>query len=152
MSEASTDQALIGDDDGVHDRSWYGTWLPRIALATILVAALWFGSIWVFSSTAGFILTLLLSAFIALALLPGVERLTKRGWKRGAAAGFVMLIFFLVSLVFVAAMASLVIGQVTQLVERLPEYAESVTVWLNDTFSIELDIAGGYKCDPISRR
>lgn len=140
MSDTTVDQPADVSEGG--GRSWYGTWLPRIALGTILVAAFWFGSIWVFSSTADFILTLILSGFIALALLPGVERLTKRGWKRGAAAGFVMLIFFLISLVFVAAMASLVIGQMVQLVERLPEYADRITVWLNDNLSIELDISG----------
>ena len=137
-----SDTGLDTDATGQSEPSWYGHWLPRIAIGTIFVATFWFGSIWVFSSTTDFLLTLLISAFIALALLPGVEKLSARGWKRGAAAGFVMLIFALIALVFIVAMASLVVGQVTQLVEKLPEYADTVTVWLNDTFSIELDIGG----------
>ena len=97
MSDTTIDQPLDTGDEEAPQRSWYGVWLPRLAVGTILVAAFWFGSIWVFSSTTDFLLTLILSGFIALALLPGVERLTKRGWKRGAAAGFVMLIFFLIA-------------------------------------------------------
>ncbi|MDJ0790352.1 MAG: AI-2E family transporter [Acidimicrobiia bacterium] len=137
-----TDTTLTEPTETEEGHSWYRTWLPRLAGGTVVVAAFWFGSIWVFSSTTDFLLTLILSVFIALALLPGVERLTKRGWKRGAAAGFVMFVFLLIAIVFVAAMASLVIGQISQLIERLPEYADRVTVWVNDTFSVELDVSG----------
>ena len=62
----------------------------------------------------------------------------------GAAApqpALVMFIGLLVVLVFSAAIFSLLIGQVTQLVDRLPEYVDSVTVWLNDTVSLDIDTA-----------
>ena len=137
-----SDAPMPSVDEEIPEKSWYGSWLPRLAAATIVVATMWFGSIWVFSSTSDFLLTLLISAFIALALLPGVEKLAARGWKRGAAAGAVMAIFFAIAIVFIVAMASLVVGQITQLVDKLPTYADQVTVWLNDTFSITLDIDG----------
>ena len=74
-----------------HGPSWYRVWLPRAALVTLVAVTVVYGSVWVFGSTSGFLLTLVLSAFISFALLPAVEVLARRGWRRGAATGVVML-------------------------------------------------------------
>jgi len=121
---------------------WYWHWFPRIIFIAVVFSAAWFGSIWVFTSTSAFLLTLLISAFVALALLPGVEKLVARGWRRGAAAGVVMLIFFLIAGVFAVAMASLVVGQLISLIDAIPGYADNIAVWINDNFGVEVDIAG----------
>jgi predicted PurR-regulated permease PerM len=123
------------------EKSWYAVWLPRFAAAILVVLIVGFGVTWVFESTTDFLLMLLVAFFLAFAMLPAVDALSRRGWRRGAATGLVMFIGLLVVLVFSAAIFSLLIGQVTQLVDRLPEYVDSVTVWLNDTVSVDIDTA-----------
>lgn len=118
---------------------WYGVWMPRVAAATIVVAATWFGAIWVFSSTTGFLTLLLLSVFLGFALLPGVELLTRRGWSRGAATGVVMIVGAVLALAFVVAMTTVVVGQVANLIAQLPQHIETATPWLRENLGIELD-------------
>jgi predicted PurR-regulated permease PerM len=120
---------------------WYGVWLPRAAATTIVVAATWFGAIWVFSSSTGFLTLLLLSAFLGFALLPGVESLTRRGWSRGAATGVVMAVGAVVAVAFVVAMTTVVVGQVASLIDQLPQYIETATPWLRETLGVDLDTA-----------
>ena len=66
--------------------SWNRTWLPRAALLTVTIMGVGFGVRWAFISASGLILTTILSIFIAFALLPAVEILSKRGWRRGTSA------------------------------------------------------------------
>lgn len=126
--------------DGSTGRGWYGEWIPRLAAGTVVIAACWFGAIWVFGSTTGFLVTIVISAFVSFALLPAVERLANRGWRRGAATGLVMVVALLVAGVFVFAITGVVIDQIVALVRNLPDYAESVTVWLNESFGLDVDL------------
>ena len=120
--------------------SWYGTWLPRIALATIIVLATWYGSQWVFTSTSDFLLTLVMSVFIAFAMLPGVEHLYRRGWKRGTSAGLVMAVGLLIALVFALAISNVLAQQVGDLIQALPDMIDTVVVWVDNTFAVALDL------------
>ena len=67
-------------------KTWYEIWLPRISLALIVLMVVGFGVQWVFTSTSSFLITLIMAFFVAFALLPAVEFLSRRGWRRGAAA------------------------------------------------------------------
>lgn len=118
---------------------WYRVWLPRAVVATIAVAAAWFGAIWVFSSTTGFLMILLIATFLSFAMLPGVEGLVRRGWRRGAAAGFVMAIGAVVVVAFVGAMTTVVVGQVANLVGEMPRYLDTAAPWVRDNLGIPLD-------------
>ena len=71
--------------------TWYEIWLPRIAVATLLLLVVGFGGSWVFTSISDFLITLLIAFFLAFAMLPAVDWLSRRGWRRGAATGIVML-------------------------------------------------------------
>jgi len=119
--------------------SWYGTWLPRVAASTLVVVIVVFGSRWVFGSTANFLVVLLLAVFIAFALLPAVEMLARRGWRRGPATAAVMFGGAVMAMVFVLAMTQVVIGQVIALIENAPTYLESISIWLNETFGIDAE-------------
>jgi predicted PurR-regulated permease PerM len=119
---------------------WYSVWLPRLTVAILVVLAVGFGVQWVFSSTAGFLLTVVMSFFVAFALLPAVEWLTRRGWRRGAAAGVVMVCGAAIAGVFVFAIVNVFIGQFTNFVEALPGIVDTVARWLSDTLGVELDL------------
>jgi predicted PurR-regulated permease PerM len=122
------------------EKNWYEIWLPRLSIAILVGLAVWFGATWVFSSTASFMITLIMSFFIAFAMLPAVQWLTRRGWRRGAAAGLVMVIGGLIAGVFVFAIGNVFFGQVTNLIENLPEILNDVQVWIEDTFDVTLDL------------
>ena len=117
---------------------FYRIWLPRVSWAALTVVVVIYSATWVFRSTRGFLITLLISVFVAFALLPAVESLSKRGLRRGVATGLVMAIGAIVGALFTGALVNVAIRQVVDLVGALPGYIESFTEWANETFSLEL--------------
>ena len=117
---------------------WYRIWLPRAAYVTVVVLAVVYGSTWVFRHTSGFLVTVIISLFAAFAMLPAVEALSRRGWRRGLATGFVMIAATVAATVFVYALFDVAIAQTIRLVGRAPSYVESIVDWANSTFGLEL--------------
>ncbi|MBA2336409.1 MAG: AI-2E family transporter, partial [Acidimicrobiia bacterium] len=119
---------------------WYQTWLPRVAAAALVALAVISVATWIFSSTSGFLITVLISLFVAFALLPAVEVLTRRGWRRGLATGAVMLAGLIFGVLFAFALTQIIIGEVIRLVAEAPTYVREVSVWLQETFGIEINV------------
>lgn len=117
---------------------WYRTWLPRAAYVTLVVLAVVYGSTWVFRHTSGFLVTVLISVFAAFAMLPAVEALSNRGWRRGLATAAVMVATATFTVVFLYALVDVAIDQTIRLVGQAPEYVVSVVDWANSTFGLEL--------------
>jgi len=120
--------------------SWYEIWLPRIAVATLLLLLVGFGGSWVFTSISDFLITLLIAFFLAFAMLPAVDWLSRRGWRRGAATGIVMLGGAAIAGVFVFAIANVFIGQLVNLVSAVPDMVETLARWANETFGAEINL------------
>jgi predicted PurR-regulated permease PerM len=78
------------------------------------------------------------SLFLSFAVEPAVDRLQDRGWKRSVATLTCFLVVFLGTALFLFVMGGLVVDQVTELVNRAPDYLQNGTDWINDTFSTEL--------------
>ncbi|MDQ3782828.1 MAG: AI-2E family transporter, partial [Actinomycetota bacterium] len=119
---------------------WYQTWLPRVAVAVLVALAVLSVATWIFSSTSGFLVTVLISLFVAFALLPAVEVLTRRGWRRGLATGAVMVAGLIFGVLFVLALTQIIIGEVIRLVAEAPTYVREVSAWLEETFGIEVNV------------
>jgi predicted PurR-regulated permease PerM len=132
-------------------RLWYRFWLPRIVIGALVAMTVIFGGQWVFTSTTDFIMTMILSFFVAFAMLPAVDYLSGRGWKRGVATGVVMLGGAIMALIFALAMAQLVVDQIVQLIGDSAGYAEQLIDWVNTTFDQSytiddvVDQLGGYE-------
>ncbi|GMQ86228.1 MAG: AI-2E family transporter [Acidimicrobiia bacterium] len=120
-------------------KTWYETWLPRLTVATLLVLVVGFGGSWVFTSISDFLITLIIAFFLAFAMLPAVDWLSRRGWKRGAATGIVMLGGAGIFGVFVFAIGNVFIGQLVNLISAIPDMVETLARWANDTFGAEFD-------------
>jgi predicted PurR-regulated permease PerM len=118
--------------------SFYRVWLPRVAWVTLAALSVIYGTVWVFENTRGFLVTLLISVFVAFALLPAVENLCRRGWRRGAATGVVMAIGAVGAALFTAALLNVAIRQVIDLITQARDYIRSFTQWANETFGLEL--------------
>jgi predicted PurR-regulated permease PerM len=82
---------------------------------------------------------LAISVFLALAVEPGVNRLNRRGWRRGAATALILFGVLAVFLMFVVAIGTLVGSQVADLLQDSETYITDTVDRINDTFGTNLD-------------
>jgi predicted PurR-regulated permease PerM len=95
--------------------------------------------LWAVNQARGLTSMLIISLFFALALVPGVNHLhVKRGWRRGAAVGFIylagILILVLLTLVLIPAIAQLA----QQVGQNGTQWLTSLDRWTSDTFGIHI--------------
>ena len=64
-----------------------------------------------FHQLSSFLLLVLVSIFLALAIEPGVNRLAKRGWRRGSGTLLIIFSIMVFASVFIGAVGSLVGSQ-----------------------------------------
>jgi predicted PurR-regulated permease PerM len=88
---------------------------------------------------SGLFVLLAISLFLSLALEPGVNRLARRGWRRGSATGLLLFGVVLIFVVFVAAIGTLVGSQIADLLDNSEEYITDTVDTINDTFGTNLD-------------
>jgi predicted PurR-regulated permease PerM len=114
--------------------SWFRSGVIRVTLVAIgvLVGA------WLIMRLSGFLTTLLLSVFLAFALEPAVNWLSRRGMRRGAATGLTMLVFFVGVAFFAYVIGALVVEQVQAISDDFPGYVDTSTKYLQDHFEIDL--------------
>jgi predicted PurR-regulated permease PerM len=87
----------------------------------------------------GLLLLLLIALFLALAIEPGVNRLARRGWRRGRATALILFGVMLAAGVFLGAIGTLVGTQVADLLQNSETYIRDTVDTINDTFGTELD-------------
>ena len=85
------------------------------------------------------LLLLLVALFLSLAIEPGVNRLIRRGWKRGRATAFILLGLIAGVIFFVAAIGTLVATQAADLLQNSDRYVTRTVNFLNDTFGANID-------------
>jgi predicted PurR-regulated permease PerM len=110
-----------------------------------VVAIFWLGWIvaqWLegaLASLADLFLIVLVSLFLALAIEPGVNRLAKRGWRRGTATALILFTVIIAFVIFIAAMGTLVAGQIADLLGNSERYVTRTVDFLNSTFDTKID-------------
>jgi predicted PurR-regulated permease PerM len=82
---------------------------------------------------------LLVSMFLALAIEPGVNRLARRGWRRGTATALILLGVLVLFVLFVVAIAALVGQQIADLLQNSEDYVTRFVKFANDTFGTHID-------------
>jgi predicted PurR-regulated permease PerM len=165
MSEPADDQtdttppsAVIGNDpmpggsvgarpeiepavDASLDRDRMPRWVWRA------VATFWFGGLIAlavrdtFGKLSNLLVILLVSLFLSLAIEPGVNRLARRGWRRGSATGLILTTVVALFLVFIVAIGTLVANQIADLLRNSDTYVTDTVDFLNDTFDTNIDPA-----------
>ncbi|MFI7003694.1 AI-2E family transporter [Nocardia sp. NPDC050175] len=113
-------------------------WLLRAFLLAAATVAGLFAGFWALTRLQGLLTILLVSLFLAFAIEPAVNALARRGMKRGLATGVVFLVLATVVVGFFWALGSLLIDQVTTLVNNAPQYADQGIDWINHTFKTNL--------------
>ena len=114
-------------------------WLSRaIALAAGWVVLL-FAAYWILGRLQTLLIMVLVAFFLSLAMEPAVDRLARRGWRRGSATALVLGIVLVFSAVFLAAAGSIVVGQAGDLIDRAPRYVRDFERFVNDDLGIEFN-------------
>ena len=116
-------------------------WVPRaiVLFWMMFLAALVAREL--FHQLSSFLLLVLVSIFLALAIEPGVNRLAKRGWRRGS--GTLLIIFGVISFlgVFLGAVGTLVGNQVADVLKNSEMYVSDTVDFVNNTFNANIDPA-----------
>jgi len=93
----------------------------------------------VFHRLSGLLVLLLASVFLSLAIEPGVNRLSGRGWKRGRATLMILFGVLGAFLIFVGAVGTLVGTQIADLLSDSEIYITDTVDFLNDNFGTDID-------------
>jgi len=94
---------------------------------------------YMFRSLSGLFILLLVSLFLSLAIEPGVNRLSARGWRRGSATAVILLGVVVTFLVFLTAIGTLVGTQIADLLGNSEVYVTRTVGWINDNFDQHID-------------
>ena len=103
-----------------------------VVLATV-------AGLWAVNQARGLTSMLVISLFFAIALVPGVNHLhEKRGWRRGAAVGFI----YLAGILVLVLLTLVLIPAITQLAQQVgqngTQWLTSLDRWTSDTFGIHI--------------
>lgn len=137
--------ALGTSDTGASESDDQPQRMPRWVWQAI--AVFWVGFLATFTvrSTAGklsgLMVLLLVSLFLSLAIEPGVNRLSRRGWRRGTATAVILIGVVMTFLIFIVAIGTLVASQIAELLGNSEFYVNRVVDFLNDTFDSNIDPA-----------
>ncbi len=88
---------------------------------------------------SGLVVLLAISVFLALAIEPGVNRLARRGWRRGSATALILFGVIGAFLVFVVAIGTLVGSQIADLLDDSETYITDTVDFLNDSFGTNIN-------------
>jgi len=113
-------------------------WLPKAVLVVALVGFGAFTAWWIAVRLSDLLVLLLAALFVGFALEPLVNRLARRGVRRGAATLLVYLAIFLAFAILAAAFGSLLVDQITQIAKSLPDLFLSFATWLKEQFNVNL--------------
>jgi predicted PurR-regulated permease PerM len=129
MSDAATESARPDSAPRWVWRAVAAFWLGY--LVTIIVRD-------VADALSSLLLLLLVSLFLSLAIEPGVNWLARRGWRRGVATSFILLVALVFTIVFLVSIGTLVGQQVAELLGNAEQYVNSVVGFLNDNFGTSI--------------
>jgi predicted PurR-regulated permease PerM len=109
-----------------------------IALAAGWVVLL-FAAYWALDRLRTLLIMVLVALFLSLAMEPAVDRLARRGWRRGSATALVLGGVLAFTLLFLAAAGSIVVGQADDLLNNAPRYVRDFERFVNEDLGIAFD-------------
>ncbi|SEL45542.1 Predicted PurR-regulated permease PerM [Rhodococcus maanshanensis] len=118
-------------DEGM---STYRRWL-RTAIIYVLLAVAGYQVLgWLLHNLRGFLGMLFLAWLFSVTIEPVVDWFERRGWRRGAGTGLVLVSLLLFAIGFLAVFGALLAEQLAQLLTALPGAVTRLTEWANRTF------------------
>src|SRR3954467_14365759 len=96
-------------------------WLRRGAVSVLAVVAAYQVTLWVFGNLRHFFALLFVAWLFAVSIEPIVEGLARRGVRRGAATGIVLVGIVVLVAGFIGVFGTLLVSQLIELVGALPD-------------------------------
>ncbi|AQA26204.1 hypothetical protein BTZ20_2677 [Rhodococcus sp. MTM3W5.2] len=112
----------------------YRRWLRTAILYVLLAVAGYQVLGWLLHNLRGFLGMLFLAWLFSVTIEPVVDWFERRGWRRGAGTGLVLVSLLLFAIGFLAVFGALLAEQLAQLLTALPGAVSRVTEWANRTF------------------
>lgn len=84
------------------------------------------------------LVVMLVSLFVAFALEPAVNRMERRGIRRGIGTAIMFAVVTLMVAGFSAVVGTALASEVNDLIDKAPGYIDDIGGWLDDTFGVEL--------------
>jgi predicted PurR-regulated permease PerM len=125
-------------------------WIPRLLLLIVVVFFAAYAAFTMFRRLRDLIVWLITALFLSFALEPAVNWLVGRGWKRGAASAAVLFGLLLIGLITMALMVPLVIDQIQELIDRVPDWLAEASVYTKRWFGPEFELTGQGILDSIA--
>ena len=113
-------------------------WFRRGVVYIGFVVVMFLVGSWAFTRLGWFWYVLAFAFFIGLAMEPIVNRLERRGIRRGAGTGIVLGGLILGTIVFFWVFGSLLVDQLAALIRNIPALVDSVIEWVNAEFNTDL--------------
>ena len=113
--------------------------IRQIAIAVIGVVLFLQVFEWLFGGIKHLLFLLLLAWIFAIAMEPAVSWLARKGWRRGAATGTVMVGLFLAIIAFFTIFGTIFVEQIVSLVQDLPDQLTGIVDWVNSTFNTDFN-------------
>lgn len=124
--------------DDRRDSSPVPSWFRRgVVFVGFAVVAFLMAS-WAFTQLGGFWYTLAFAFFVGLAMEPIVNRLERRGLRRGVGTGIVLGGLIIGTTVFFAVFGNLLVTQIAALLSNIPSLIDNALVWVNSEFGTDL--------------
>lgn len=134
-----SEQPALGDDGGLSALRRTPRWVWKA------IGIFWMGYLVavridsLIDRLYGLFVLLLVALFLSLAIEPGVNRLARRGWRRGTATAVILVGVVVAFLVFVIAISALVGQQIAELLGNSEKYVNRTVNFINDTFGAHID-------------
>jgi predicted PurR-regulated permease PerM len=128
----------VGSPRPDRERDRMPAWIPRLLILVVLTAFAAYAAFSLIRRLRDLVVWLVAALFLSFALEPAVNWLVARGWRRGVATASVLFGLGLLVLMMIALMVPLVIDQVQELIERLPDWLAEASVHTERWFDLEL--------------
>ncbi len=113
-------------------------WFRRGVVYIGFVVVMFLVGSWAFTRLGWFWYVLAFAFFIGLAMEPIVNRLERRGIRRGAGTGIVLGGLILGTILFFWIFGSLLVDQLAALIRNVPALVDSIIEWVNTEFNTDL--------------
>jgi predicted PurR-regulated permease PerM len=139
--------ATEGDEDtesGTHETWLSTTTVPRWIIKAI--ALFWLGWVTVYVGTGmirslrPLLIVILISLFLSFAIEPAVNRLERRGVRRGIGVWIVYALLLVGIAGFSAAIGTALATQITDFIDDAPRLIEDAEIWLQENIDEEIDL------------
>ena len=129
-----------GEGDVARSSGEMPPWVRRaIALFFTWVLGLLLGY-WLVTRLRTLLLIMVSALFVSFAIEPAVNALARRGWRRGAATGFVMLVLGAGAAVFFFAVGSIMVQEAANFLDDAPSYLRDVESFAKRELGVDLGV------------